>query len=303
MLDKGQEDDWFSSNFIVIFSALAVIGLIALIVWELREARLKNRPILDLKLFASRHFCLAFLMMFVLGFTLYAANVLLPQLLQSLMGYTAELSGLAMSTGGLATILCMPLAGILISRIDSRYLIVFGFGCMAVALYFMTHLNLQMSFAYAAKLRFFRSIGLPFLFVPINTLIYLGIQPGKNNDVSGLSNLARNIGGSAGTSFFTTVLARHQQVHQTYLVQHVIGSGSTYQQQVSGLSHQLSLHSGSATDTQNHVLLQMYQSLQAQASILSYIDIIRMLSIFCGCMIPLVFLMNKPPKGTEAAVH
>ena len=303
VLDKGQEDDWFSSHFIVVFTALAAIGLIALIVWELREARMKNRPILDLKLFTSRHFSLSFLMMFVLGFTLYAANVLLPQLLQSLMGYTAELAGFAMSTGGLATILCMPIVGILISRVDGRYLIVFGFGCMAIALHYMTHLDLQMSFAYAARLRFFQSLGLAFLFVPINTLIYLGIPPAKNNDVSGLSNLARNIGGSAGTSFFTTVLARHQQVHQTYLAQHVFASGLAYQGQVSALSHPLSLHSGSAADTQSHVLVQMYQSLQAQASILSYLDVLAMLSIFCACMIPLVFLMNKPPKGTQAAVH
>ncbi len=303
VLDKGQEDDWFSSHFIVVFTTLAAIGLITLIVWELREARRKNRPILDLKLFTSRHFSLSFLMMFVLGFTLYAANVLLPQLLQSLLGYTAELAGFAMSTGGLATILCMPIVGILISRVDGRYLIVFGFGCMAVSLHYMTHLDLQMSFAYAARLRFFQSLGLAFLFVPINTLIYLGIPPGKNNDVSGLSNLARNIGGSAGTSFFTTVLARHQQVHQTYLAQHVFASGAAYQEQVSALSRPLSLHSGSAADTQSHVLLQMYQSLQAQASILSYLDVLAMLSIFCACMIPLVFLMNKPPKGTQAAVH
>lgn len=303
VLDKGQEDDWFSSNFIVVFTTFAVAGLIALIAWELREARLKHRPILDLKLFASRHFCLAFTMMFVLGFTLYAANVLLPQLLQSLMGYTAELAGLAMSTGGIATVICMPLVGLLISRFDGRYLIMFGFTSMALSLFFMTNLDLQMSFAYAAKLRFLQSIGLPFLFVPINTLIYLGVPQGKNNDVSGLSNLARNIGGSAGTSFFTTVLIRHQQVHQKYLVQHVYASGAAYQGQVGRLSHRLSLHMASAADVQSHAMLQIYQSLQAQASILSYLDVLQMLSIFCACMVPLVLLMKKPPKGTKAAAH
>jgi DHA2 family multidrug resistance protein len=174
---------------------------------------------------------------------------------------------------------------------------------MAVALHYMTHLDLQMSFVYAARLRFFQSLGLAFLFVPINTLIYVGIPPGKNNDVSGLSNLARNIGGSAGTSFFTTVLARHQQVHQQYLVQHVFASGPAYQEQIRALGHRVSLHSGSSADTQSHALLQIYQSLQAQASILSYIDVLTMLSIFCACMIPLVFLMKKPPGGTKAAVH
>jgi DHA2 family multidrug resistance protein len=303
VLDKGQEDDWFGSNFIVGFTTLAVIGLIALVVWELREARLQHRPILDLRLFASRNFTVSFLMMFVLGFTLYATTVLLPQLLQSLMGYTAELSGFAMSAGGLATIICMPIVGILISRVDGRYLIMFGFIAMALALNHMTGLDLQMSFAYAAKLRFLQSIGLAFLFVPINTLIYVGVPAGKNNDVSGLANLARNIGGSAGTSFFTTVLARHQQLHQQYLVQHVFGSGAAYQQQLGMLSRQMLTRTAAMADGQAQAMLQIYQSLQLQASVLSYIDILQALSVFCGCMIPLVLLMKRPPKGTQAAVH
>jgi DHA2 family multidrug resistance protein len=242
-------------------------------------------------------------MMFVLGFTLYATTVLLPQLLQSLMDYTAELSGFAMSAGGLATILCMPIVGVLISKLDGRYLIMFGFSSMALALYHMTSLDLQMSFAYAARLRFLQSIGLAFLFVPINTLIYVGVSPGKNNDVSGLSNLARNIGGSAGTSLFTTMLARHQQIHQQYLVQHVYGSSPAYLQQIGSLSRQLLTSTTALTDAQAKAMLRIYQSLQMQASVLSYIDILQSLSIFCGCMIPLVLLMKRPPKGTQAAVH
>src|SRR5260370_18609430 len=106
-----------------------------------------------------------------------------------------------MSGGGLATIICMPIVGVLISKLDGRYLIMFGFSSIALALFHMTSLDLQMSFAYAAKLRFLQSIGLAFLFVPINTLIYVEVPPGKNNDVSRLSNLARNIGRSARTSF------------------------------------------------------------------------------------------------------
>jgi len=303
VLDKGQEDDWFGSNFIVIFTTFAVIGLIALIIWELREAQRKNRPILDLKLFASRNFCVSFLMMFVLGFTLYATTVLLPQLLQTLMGYTAELSGFAMSSGGLATIICMPIVGVLIAKLDGRYLILFGFTSMALALYYMMSLDLQMSLAYAAKLRFLQSIGLAFLFVPINTLIYVGVPPGKNNDVSGLSNLARNIGGSAGTSFFTTMLARHQQTHQQYLAEHVNGGSTAYLQHAGLLTRHLLTSSAALSDAQTKALLMIYRSVQAQASVLSYIDILQSLSIICACMVPLVFLLRKPPRGASAAVH
>jgi DHA2 family multidrug resistance protein len=303
VLDKGQEDDWFGSNFIVAFTVLAVVGLIALVVWELHVAKGANRPILDLGLFTSRNFSTSFLMMFAFGFTLYATTVLLPQLLQTLMGYTAELSGFAMSSGGLATIICMPIVGILISKLDGRYLILFGFTSMALALYYMTSLDLQMSFAYAAKLRFLQSIGLAFLFVPINTLIYVGVSPSKNNDVSGLANLARNIGGSAGTSFFTTVLARHQQVHQQYLVQHVSGGSAAYLERTGLLTHHLLSSSAALTDAQTKALFMIYRSAQAQASVLSYIDILESLSIICACMVPLVFLLKKPPRGTTAAAH
>jgi len=174
---------------------------------------------------------------------------------------------------------------------------------IALALNHRTGLDLQMSFAYAAKLRFLQSIGLAFLFVPINTLIYVGVPAGKNNDVSGLANLARNIGGSAGTSFFTTMLARHQQVHRQYLVQHVYASGAAYQQQLGMLSRQMLTRTAAMADGQTRAMLQIYQSLQLQATVLSYIDILQALSIFCGCMIPLVLLMTRPPRGTQAAVH
>jgi MFS transporter, DHA2 family, multidrug resistance protein len=174
---------------------------------------------------------------------------------------------------------------------------------MALALFYMTSLDLQMSFAYAAKLRFLQSIALAFLFVPINTLIYVGVPPGKNNDVSGLSNLARNIGGSAGTSFFTTMLARHQQIHQQYLVQHVQAGSPAYLQQAGSLTRHLLSSTAAVADAQTKAILIIYRSLQAQASVLSYIDILQYLSIICGCMVPLVFLMKRPPKGTQAAVH
>jgi DHA2 family multidrug resistance protein len=303
ILDKGQEKDWFSSNMILTFTVMMVIGFISLIAWELWQARKDNRPILDLRLFANKNFCVAFLMMFALGFTLYATTVLLPQLLQSLMGYTAELSGFAMSAGGLATIVCMPICGILMSKVDGRYLIMFGFTSISIALYHMTGLDLQMSFGTAASMRFFQSIGLPFLFVPINTLAYLGMAREKSNDVSGLTNLARNIGGSCGTSFFVTMLARREQVHQNYLVKHV-SRGSPAWTHRFGLMSQRALGTlPSLPDAQHKALAQFYRAVQAQAGVLSYIDVLQSLSIFCACMVPLALLMKKPPKGMKAAAH
>jgi DHA2 family multidrug resistance protein len=302
-LDKGQEDDWFSSHFIVLVLTFTVVGLVSLLIWELRQAKAGNRPILDLRLFARKNFSISFLMMFVLGFTLYATTVLLPQLLQSLMGYTAESAGLAMSSGGLATVLCMPVVGILISRVDGRYLIMFGFAAISLSLYHMTGLDLEMSFRYAAILRFLQSIGLAFIFVPISSMIYLGVDPRKSNDVSGLSNLARNIGGSAGTSFFTTVLARHQQVHQVYLGQNVVGSGQAWMNSVRGLTMSLQQGTAAVSDAQKGAYLRLYQSLRVQASVLSYIDVVSALAVFCACMVPMALLMQKPPKGMRASAH
>lgn len=303
MMDKGQEDDWFSSHFIVTLAVIFAIGLISLIAWELYQSQKGHKPILDLSLFRQHNFALSFVMMFVLGFTLYATTVLLPQFLQSLMGYTAETAGMAMSAGGLATIIGMPLVGILISRIDGRFLIMFGFGSLGIALYHLSSIDLQISFRYAALLRFYQSIGLAFLFVPINTLTYVGISPNKNNDVSGLTNLARNIGGSAGTSFFTTLLARHQQIHQNYLASHVYGGNSAYMVQYQSLTQRALQHSAATADAQRSAMGQLYRTMQTQASVLSYIDILQLLAVFSICMLPLALLMKKPPKHMEAAVH
>ena len=303
VLDKGQEKDWFGSHLIVTFAIAAVVGLISLIAWELYQARRAHRPILDLRLFSSRNFSVAFLMMFALGFALYATTVLLPQLLQTLMGYTAELSGLALSAGGLATIICMPIVGILITKVDGRYLIMFGFAVLGTALYHMTTLDLQMSFGYVAWLRFYQALGLAFLFIPINTLSYLGVGPGKNNDVSGLVNLARNVGGSCGTAFYTTMLARRQQVHQQYLVKNVSNGNAAWINRYHSMTQQALGQTPSLHDAQHHALAQFYRVVQAQAGVMSYLDILQALAIFAACMIPLALLMKKPPKGMHAGAH
>ncbi len=303
VLDKGQEKDWFSSHLITAFMIVAVGSLICLISWELRQARRDHRPILDLSLFAKKNFSISVLMMFVLGFALYATTVLLPLLMQTLMGYTAESAGMVLSSGGFATIICMPIVGILISKVDGRYLIIFGFTALAIALYHMTSLDLQMSFGYAAELRFYQAIGLAFLFIPINTLSYIGIPRGKNNDVSGLINVARNIGGSCGTAFYTTMLARREQVHQQYLVSHVFSESPAWMERYHALTQQALRNTPSLNDAQRHALAQFYHTLQGQAGVLSYLDVLRYLAIFAACMIPLVLLMKRPPKGMKAAAH
>lgn len=302
ILDKGQEDDWFGSDFIKLFFVLAVIGLVGLIVWELRQIQQEKRPILDLRLFRNRTFALSFLMMFVIGVALYGTTVLIPQLLQTLMGYTAEKAGMALSFGGLTTMFCMPIVGRLIGKTDARYLAAFGFLVTAVALFHMTSLDLQMSFSYAARLRVYQAIGLAFLFVPINTLSYTGIPVQKNNDVSGLINLARNIGGSTGTAIFTTLLARHSQLHQNFLVEHVSRGNPLYGSKIEGLTRQFMASGLDMAGASRRAAAQVYHMVQQQAALLAYLDVIQFFAIASLCMVPLVFLMRKG-RGGGAMAH
>jgi len=303
VLDKGQEDDWFGSNFIVVFTFLFVAGLASLIFWELRQIRRKQKPIIDLRLFEGRTFSLSFGMMFVLGIALYGTTVLIPQLLQTLMGYTATSAGETLSIGGLATLMFMPVVGILISKVDARYLLAFGFLVTGLALFHMTSMDLQMSSAYAAQCRFLQACGLGFLFIPIQTLSYTGVKPQQNNDVSGLTNLARNIGGSVGTALVATLLARQSQRHQTYLGAHITGAEKLFRERIAGMEQHLISSGLTHPSAHAGALGQLYQQLYLQSSMLAYLDIVRFFSIAALCMVPLAFLMRKPKPGGRPAAH
>ena len=306
ILDKGQEDDWFGSRLITWFVAICVISLVTLIVWELYQIQRKKRPILDLTLFKHRNFAVSFVLMGILGTVLFGTTVLIPQFVQSLLGYTAELAGLVISPGGLMVMLMMPIVGFLVSRVDPRWMIVYGFAISSVALFTMLDLDTGASYAHIAMLRVFQAAGLAFLFIPINTLSYNGIPGNKNNDVSGLTNLARNIGGSVGTAFVVTILARRQQFHQERLGS-AAGLGSmNLQNRVNGLGNYLAQHNGSTSSlAQGKLLAQgsLYQQLLQQSTMLGYLDVIKMLAIAMLVAIPLVFLMQRPKKGAAPVGH
>jgi DHA2 family multidrug resistance protein len=305
ILDKGQEDDWFGSRLITIFVTVCVVSLATLIFWEIRQIREKHRPILDLTLFKNRTFAISFLLMFVLGFALFGTTLLIPQFTQTLLGYTAERAGLAISPGGFTVMLMMPLVGFLVGRVDPRYLIAYGFASTAAALAYMHTLTLGVSYDYIAMLRILQASGLAFLFVPINTISYTDIPREKNNDVSGLTNLARNIGGSVGTSFLVTWLARRGQFHQQRLGSAMDVNSLTVRESIEALANYL-LHApgGPHSLWQARAMAQgsLYGQLQRQSSMLSYLDVIAVLAVGSICMVPLVFLMKKRKPGKGAAV-
>jgi DHA2 family multidrug resistance protein len=237
---------------------------------------------------------------------LFGTTVLIPQFVQSLLGYTAELAGLVISPGGLMVMLMMPIVGFLVSRVDPRWMIVYGFTISGIALFTMLDLDTGASYWHIALLRVFQAAGLAFLFIPINTLSYTGVPGNKNNDVSGLTNLARNIGGSMGTAFVVTILARRQQFHQERLGANVGLSSINLQNRVDSLGRYLLEHGGKVSSlAQGNAMAQgrLYQQLLQQSTMLAYLDVIKMLAIAMVLAIPLVFLMKRPKKGAGPMGH
>src|SRR5262249_52461785 len=207
ILDKGEREDWLSSGFIQVFFVLMLVGILAGILWELRH----KDPVVDLRMLKDRNFAIATLAMFFLGFVLYASTVLIPQFLQEMMGYTAELAGLALSPGGAVIMFMMPVVGFLVSRVNTKYLIAFGCLLSSLALFVMAGWNLQIDYRHAVTARMLQSFGLAFLFIPINVLAFAFVPKVKTNMGTGIINLARNIGASVGIATVTTFLQRRTQ--------------------------------------------------------------------------------------------
>jgi DHA2 family multidrug resistance protein len=302
MLDKGQEDDWFSSRFITTCGVTAAIGL-ALFLW--RELTIEH-PILDLRLFAQRNVGMTMLVMFTVGISLYSSTVLIPQFLQEIMGYSARQAGMAISTGGLVLMILFPIAGFLAPKFDPRLLVAVGFTITTFGLWRMTNIDLNVNFGLAVSWRAVIVLGLPFLFIPINTLCYSGIPQHKNNEVSGMSALSRNLGGSVGISFVTTLLARLSQKHLAMLSSHTVSGSGPFDALNSGLAHAwMRLGGGGAMpDALQHAGAQIYGMEQIQARLLAYVDVIWIMVALTAILVPLPFLMRRPKKiGTVPMGH
>ncbi len=297
VLDKGQRDDWFDSHFIAILTTIAVAALVMVIFWEWHH----DHPIIDLKLFRDRSFATACLLMFSLGFVLWGTTLLIPLFVQTLMGYPAEQAGLVLMPGGLVIIALLPLVGRMLARTDPRRMMVFGLCLLSASMFYMTHFDLQLGFGNVVFARLVQGAGMAFLWVPVNTVAYSYLPREKNNAASGLINLARNVGASMGISYVTTMLDRGAQFHQDQLASHLDPGNPNLQRMLEGATSALKAQSGSGATQQAYALLQV--NVQRQATMLAYIDNFRILAIVALCLIPVVFLVKKPRRGGEIAVH
>ncbi len=294
MLDKGQEDDWFGSNFIVTLMVLAVVGLVSLVIWEWNV----KKPIVDVQMFRNLNFLGANGMMFVLGLMLFSSLVMMPLYLQTLMGYTAESAGLVLSGGGVLLLFLMPVVGVLTTKVQARYLVAFGWLTLCIGMRMSTRLlDLDISFYSASLLRLAQVFGLGFLFVPINLTSYIGMPAEKTNSVAGLVNFMRNIGSSVGTSMVTTLIARRAQVHQVFLTARVAPGHAPLTRGFGGLSAHLATAGDNGVLAARQAYGLLYQSVIRQATTLAYIDTFEVLAVGAGLMFLVSFLLKKNDLG------
>ena len=291
-LDKGQEKDWFGSGEIQLTATLAVITLLFFVYWEWRHVD----PIVDLKLLKNRNFGTAVFLQLVLGMVLFGSTVLIPQFLQGLLGYTAERAGMVLSPAGIAMMFGMVIAGRTLGRGDPRMTVMLGYLATAAGLYNLTRLDLGSAFGTITWWRILQVLGLPFIFIPISTLNYVGVPREKSNQISSLSNFARNMGGSAGTALLTTFLARSAQVHQMQLSSNITSGGYALSAYISRFAAASGMSYAAAQST---AIASAYQQMMLQANMLAYKNAFALMSAVIFCLAPLVWIMRLPPKNAK----
>jgi MFS transporter, DHA2 family, multidrug resistance protein len=294
-LDRGQEKDWFGDPTIVAFSILAVLTLIFFAVWEWQHPD----PIVDLKLLKNRNFGTAVFLQLILGMVLFGSTVLIPQYLQVLLGYTAERAGMVLSPAGFMMMFMMFVAGRTVGKFDPRVMVALGYVVTAAGIYNLTRLDLNASFGTVTLWRMLQVIGLPFIFIPISTLNYVGVPQSKTNQISSLSNFARNLGGSAGTALLTTFLSRNSQVHQNSLAAHVIPGSVPYRLYMDRIKEILIAQGMPAVEATRTAVGRAYRDMLRQSSMLSYKNAFLILSIVLLCLTPLPFVMRLPSKNAR----
>jgi DHA2 family multidrug resistance protein len=297
VLDRGLEDDWFASTFIVTFSVVCAVAFVLMIPWEMS----RRNPMIDLRMVATRQFGACFLVMLVTGAILLATTQFLPQLVQQDFGYTATWAGLLLSPGGVVTMLMMFVVGRLAAKVQPKYLIVAGAVIIAISMYEMTNVYGDLGFWYMARSRMLLGVGLPLIFVPIMTASYDGIAQSKTDQASALINAARNTGGSIGISIVSNVLTHREQFHQSRLVESVLPSSVQYQDTLRQVTDYFVAQGNSLLQAQQQAIQWIGQQVQTQASFLAYMDAFWVLMLISLAAVPLALSLRKVKLG--GAVH
>ena len=298
LLDTGQRKDWFSSQYIQVFTGLCVFGIVALIIREL----MTDHPVVDLRVLRDRSFSAGVLLIGMLGFVLYASLVLLPLYLQTLMGYPAYNSGLALSPRGIGALLFTPLAGHLTTKTDPRRLLVVGLVLGSVTMFQLSGLNLYAGFWDIFWAQVLQGVALAFLFIPLMSLAMSRILPEKMGNATSIFNLMRNIGGSIGIAIMTTFLARRSQVHQNHLVANVTaGSGETYRLW-QGIKANFIAHGIDAVTASRKAYAAIYGLVQQHAAMLAFVEAFWLMGVVFLLMLPFLPLLQYHPHTRPSRV-
>jgi MFS transporter, DHA2 family, multidrug resistance protein len=299
VLDKGQMEDWFSSSFITSLTIISVTSLVLFIIVEM----FAEHPIVNLRTFKNRSFSTGNIVMFFAFFNLFGSIVLLPIYLQTLMGYNATLAGMVLGPGGVATLVAMPIAGRLVTKMNPKILLAFGIIISAYSTYLMSQFNLLADFNTIIWPRVVLGVGMGFLFIPLTTMTMSSVNKEDMANASSIYNLLRNLGGSFGVAFVTTMISRRSQFHQVHLSEHLTPFDTAFQityhntaqaLQFSGMTPEAAGHSGLGI---------IYYKMLEQASMMSFNDAFYLLSVFMLFILPLVFLMKKGKPETTPGMH
>ncbi|WP_186198363.1 DHA2 family efflux MFS transporter permease subunit [Burkholderia gladioli] len=300
MLDRGEDEDWFGSNFIRIFAVLAVAGLAGAGLW-LRYAK---KPVVDLACLRDRNFLLGCITIAMFAAVLYGSAVIVPQLAQQQLGYTATLAGLVLSPGAILITLEIPIVSRLMPHVQTRYLVGTGFVLLAASLVYSRTLVPDIDYRHLMLIRCAQSMAIGFLFVPITTLAYLTIPQRLNDDASALFTMFRNVAGSIGISVSTALIRERAQARMAHLSEHMSPLSQNFQDALQRNAQSISALSGvppsAALQTANG---RLYETFVSQATILAYIDVFAILAVFCAACIPLTFLFTPAKAAGGGGGH
>ncbi len=298
-LDRGQIDDWFGSRFITSMFVAAVVALGAAVWWELRAPD----PVVELGLLRERNFAISNIFYFLFGFVLFGSTTMIPEILQSLYGYTATDAGLVLGPGAAVITVLAPMVAVLTQKgvVKPRWLIAFSFAVVSASMFYYSSFNLQTDYFHYAIARAMQGFGYAFLFVPVSVLAYSYLPPGKNNKGSSLTNLARNWGGSFGVAFITTVHERRADLHSDRLSRNADLASPLFHPRIDALTKTFEHLGFSHVDAAQHAQGMLYNQLNSQASLLGFADCFRVMALIALIGIPLAFMTRSFRPGGEAS--
>ena len=297
MVDRGEDADWFSSNFIRIMLVGSVLGILGAIGWLL----VAKKPVVDLRVMSDRNFANGFLLVGALGLILYAAAVVIPQLAQQVLGYNAILAGLILSPGALVIIALIPVVGRLLPRVQTRYLIAIGFTMMGCALLYSSSLNPQIDFRTLVFIRISQTVGLAFMFVPISTIAFSSISQRLNGDAAALFTMSRNVIGAVGISIANSQVTERTQIREAYLSQSMSPFKQGYNSLMTRVENTARAMGTPASNVHATAVNQIHSQFIQQAQVLAYNDVFGMVAVLAFLVVPFCFLLSDSKGGDGGA--